>query len=84
MAEFEPGAEFHPHWHPQPEVYYVLAGTGTVFLHDKEQPIRPGSAVFIPGNLEHSVRNDGSELLRILYVFPVDSFAEVAYTVTGL
>jgi hypothetical protein len=36
-------------------------------------------AAFIPGDAEHSLRNDSIGLLRIFYVFPTDRFAEVVY-----
>jgi quercetin dioxygenase-like cupin family protein len=39
----------------------------------------PGTAVFIPGAAEHGMRNDGTETVRFLYVFPVDRFEDVTY-----
>jgi mannose-6-phosphate isomerase-like protein (cupin superfamily) len=81
VAELEPGEsrDFRPHQHAQPEVYYILSGTGIVTISGTEHPVRPASAVFIPGAAEHGARNTGSELLRLLYVFPSDSFAEIRY-----
>jgi oxalate decarboxylase/phosphoglucose isomerase-like protein (cupin superfamily) len=48
-------------------------GTGT------EHPVRPGTAIFVPGNAEHGALNTGSGPLRILYVFPADSFHQIEY-----
>ncbi|MCB8978163.1 MAG: hypothetical protein H6657_12140 [Ardenticatenaceae bacterium] len=41
--------------------------------------MQPGSLVFIPGDAPHGLRNTGSEVLRLLYVFAVDSLDEVVY-----
>ena len=81
VAELEPGETraFRPHKHAQPEVYYILSGTGIVTIAGADHPIRPGSTVFIPGAAEHGARNTGAELLRLFYVFPSNSFAEIEY-----
>lgn len=65
--------------HEQPEIYHVLSGEGTLLANGKRHPLGKGTTVFIPGNEEHAVKNDGSELLRIFYVFPTGSFADVHY-----
>ncbi len=85
VAELEPGESrpFRPHKHPQAEVYYVLAGEGTVTLSGTDHRIRPGTTVFIPGGVEHGARNTGTALLRLLYVFPSDSFGEIEYEFPG-
>lgn len=57
----------------------MVAGEGVVVLDREEHPVRPGSAVFIPGDVEHAVVNTGSSTLRLLDVFPVDAFDEVEY-----
>ncbi len=81
VAELQPGAtaDFHTHRHAPPEVYYVLAGEGVVEIDGTDHPVRPGSAVFVPGHAVHGARNSGHETLRILYVFPTDSFDQVRY-----
>ena len=80
VAELPPGAPAAPpHQHAQPEAYYVLAGEGSVEIDGAVHPLRPGSAVFLPGNARHVAWNTGDETLRILYVFPSDSFSEVQY-----
>ena len=44
-------------------------------VHD----IRQGSAIFVPSDAVHAVGNTGSDVLRLLYVFGVDSFDDVTY-----
>lgn len=81
VTEVGPGQPdpFLPHRHAQAEIYYVLAGEGVVHIDGVEQPLRPGTAVFIPGDAWHGARNTGREPLRMLYVFAADSFADVRY-----
>jgi mannose-6-phosphate isomerase-like protein (cupin superfamily) len=81
VAELGPGqpAPFLPHRHAQAEAYYVLSGEGVVHLDGVEHAVRPGSCVFIPGDVWHGARNTGPGLLRLLYVFAADSFADVHY-----
>jgi mannose-6-phosphate isomerase-like protein (cupin superfamily) len=81
VAELEPGEakDFRPHRHAQAEVYYILSGEGTVTVSGTEYPVRPGTTVFVPGNAVHGALNTGSDLLRLLYVFPADSFDQIKY-----
>ncbi len=72
-----------PHRHRQAEIYFVLEGAGSLTVDGVESTITAGSAAFIPGNAEHSVINHSANLLRIFYVFPTDSFAEVVYRFSG-
>jgi mannose-6-phosphate isomerase-like protein (cupin superfamily) len=67
------------HRHAPPEVYYVFAGAGILSLDGREITVGAGSAVFIPGMAEHGIRQKGSEILRLFYAFPVDSFDGVEY-----
>ena len=80
VAEIQPGQQLNVHQHPQTELYYFLAGEGVLMIVGTDQPVRPGSAVFIPGNAAHGVRNIGPTTLRFFYVFGVDSFSEVEYS----
>jgi mannose-6-phosphate isomerase-like protein (cupin superfamily) len=81
VAELAPGESrrLTLHCHTQAEVYYILSGEGTVAISGREHSVRAGSAVFIPGGAEHGALNTGNELLRLLYVFPSDSFSDVQY-----
>jgi mannose-6-phosphate isomerase-like protein (cupin superfamily) len=79
VAELAPGDRLERHRHAPPEVYYVVAGEGIVFLDGKEIALKPGAAVYIPGMAEHGVRQTGAAPLRFFYVFPVDSFDGVEY-----
>jgi quercetin dioxygenase-like cupin family protein len=74
-----PGGFLSPHRHAPPEIYYVIAGTGVVTIDGKRYDVSPGSSLFIPGNAEHGIANEGSETLKLLYAFAVDRFSDVTY-----
>ena len=73
------GGRLQPHRHQQAELYFIAAGTGTLTINGTETVIAAGAAAFIPGDAQHSLRNDAPEELRVFYVFPTDSFADVVY-----
>jgi len=79
VTELQPGDWLGLHRHAPAEIYYVFAGAGVVSLDGREIPVKAGSAVFIPGMAEHGIRQTGSEILRLFYAFPVDSFDQVEY-----
>jgi quercetin dioxygenase-like cupin family protein len=79
VAELEAGGWLGLHRHTPAEIYYILEGSGVVTLEGREQEVGAGAAVFIPGDAEHGIRNTGDGLLRFVYVFPADSFAEIEY-----
>lgn len=81
IAEIKPGApdEIHLHRHEPSEAYYVLSGNGYVSIDGVKTDLGTGSAVFVPSNALHAVGNSGKEVLRLLYVFGVNSFKDVEY-----
>ncbi|MDQ0396229.1 cupin domain-containing protein [Labrys monachus] len=84
IMELSPaGGILEPHRHRQAEIYFVAEGTGILTIDGVETRISAGTAAFIPGDAEHSLRNDSAALLRIFYVFPTDRFADVVYRFPG-
>ena len=72
------------HRHAQVEAYYILSGDGIVSIAGVEHRVRAGSAVFLPGDVEHGAVNTGAETMRLLYVFAADSFDQVEYRFSPL
>jgi len=59
-----------PHLHQgYDEVYYVLAGTGTITLGQETYPLRPGSVAVIPAGVLHSLEASG-ELEFVIFGTP--------------
>jgi mannose-6-phosphate isomerase-like protein (cupin superfamily) len=68
-----------PHRHAADELYLIQSGTAVLVIDDVEHEVRAGTAIFIPGNAWHSLRNPGPDPLRMFYVFPTDTFSEIVY-----
>ena len=83
VAEISPGDQLKAHRHTPAEVYYILAGTGEVVIDGESSPVNTGTAIYIPGNALHCLGNTGKTILRLFYVFAVNTFDEVDYLFPG-
>ena len=79
LTELAPGGWLGRHRHSHAEVYHLVEGSGVVVLEGEEHPVAAGSAVFIPGDAEHGIRNTGAGPLRFVYAFATDSVEDVVY-----
>ncbi len=79
VAEIMPGDQLKVHHHAPPELYYILSGSGVMMIEGVKYPVNVDTAIFIPVNANHGIQNTGQTVLRIFYVFAVDSFSEVEY-----
>jgi mannose-6-phosphate isomerase-like protein (cupin superfamily) len=62
------GKHMHPHTN---EIQYILAGTGTIWLGDKEVRVKPGDLVIIPKGTPHGgTKPDGRTLKAIAIKTP--------------
>ena len=43
---------------------FILDGSGMVCTAEGDFPLRPGTAILVPGGVLHQFRNTGAELLR--------------------
>jgi len=70
VFEVEPGGEIplHHHWYEQE--MYVLEGQGMAGDEHGEQPIGPGTVIYVPPDKPHRMRNTGDGLLRFICVIP--------------
>ena len=63
-----PGTHGHSDMHPaQDEVYYIIQGRGILHLEGVEHRMEAGDVVFVPMGHEHSVSNDGDEVLSLFW-----------------
>jgi quercetin dioxygenase-like cupin family protein len=83
VTEMQPGDWLGAHRHTQAEVYFILDGHGRLVVDGEEQSVEAGTAVFIPGDVEHGIRNDGDAVFRFFYAFAAASFSDIHYRFTG-
>ncbi len=58
------------HAHPHEEAVYILAGTGRLWIeNDTVGELRPGSVVFFPIGVRHTLENTSREDLKVLGAF---------------
>jgi mannose-6-phosphate isomerase-like protein (cupin superfamily) len=78
-CEIPPGASLLLHHHAPGEVYYVVDGEGVAEVGDLVTPLGPGTALYVPPDARHRTRNTGTGPLRFVWIFPTDTFGEIAY-----
>lgn len=80
VAEVAPGGGGRVcHRHAEPEIYYILEGTGILTIEGQESTVSKGAAIFIPGNALHALRNESEAIVKLFYVFPTGCFSDVVY-----
>jgi mannose-6-phosphate isomerase-like protein (cupin superfamily) len=69
ICEFDPGVHYTRHYHDQPELYFILAGSGIVFTGAGEVPVRPGSALYLGKREVHGLDSLGDEPLKLYWAY---------------
>ncbi len=71
------GDEFPTHEHlGQDEILYIETGTVHVHLGDQQRDLHAGGTVFIPAYTWVSVKNAGTETVRVVFVFSAPGFED--------
>lgn len=79
IATCPPNGSLSLHRHKQPEIYYILSGTGEIEIDGERTSVSKDMAIWIPGDAEHGVFCGEGEELRWFYVFPEGNFEDVVY-----
>jgi len=79
ILELPPGSRLDAHHHAPPEVYFVTDGSGNLLIGDEQRAVRAGDVVYIPGDHVHGIKNTGDELLKLMWMFPTDTWPEIEY-----
>lgn len=66
----EPGGHTPKHAHAHEHEMFVLEGNGIAVEGDREHPVGPGTAVYVPPNQLHQFRNAGAGQLKFLCLIP--------------
>ena len=66
-ARLEPGRSTQEHFHRvTEEIYYITHGQGLMRIEGEERVVNPGDSIAIPPGKRHTIRNSGTETLRLL------------------
>jgi len=65
-----------PHSHPEDDVFYVLAGTMSVYVDPEWIEAPTGSFLLVPGNVTHDFENRGAERAGMLNVSAPGDFED--------
>lgn len=70
VADFPPMAHAPEHVHDkEEEILYVLSGVGQMYFDGQPEPLKPGTCMYVPAKVVHSINNTGPEVLKVSYVF---------------
>jgi mannose-6-phosphate isomerase-like protein (cupin superfamily) len=70
LADFPPHKHAPAHVHEESEeILYILTGSGEFYFDDQPEAIKPGTCVFVPPGVVHSINNTSDEVLKVVYVF---------------
>lgn len=70
LFEMGTGGYTPKHSHDWEHEVFVHTGNGEVFIEDQWYPLSPGSAIFVPSNVEHQFRNTGDEMFTFVCLVP--------------
>jgi quercetin dioxygenase-like cupin family protein len=72
MRRFDVKADGHTphHSHDFEHEVFILEGGGTLKIEDREEDLREGDVVFVPGDVKHQFVNDRDETLSFLCLIP--------------
>jgi quercetin dioxygenase-like cupin family protein len=66
---YEPGQATVPHLHPrQDEIFFVIAGKGTIVVGEEGIPVSAGSVVFGPMGVRHGIMADAGDRLALMFI----------------
>lgn len=70
IFELAPGGHTPRHTHEWEHEVFIHSGGGEVLFNSEWKPFSAGTAIFIPGEIEHQLRNNGDVPLIFLCLVP--------------
>jgi mannose-6-phosphate isomerase-like protein (cupin superfamily) len=79
-----PGCAVTPHYHRDlEEIYYIVSGFGLMTVGENSREVSAGDAVYIPRGHRHSLKNTGSEPIKLILVCgPAFSYEDQVFDAT--
>ena len=76
--DLAPGVDIQAHRHlVADEILFIHRGNGVATLGGRESRVSAGATIYIPRNVQISVRNTGNEPLGIAFIFSKPGFEEL-------
>ncbi len=69
VNQMQPGATGREHTHAVEHGMYILHGRGRLILGGCEHAVEPGTALFVPPGMPHSLACDGDEPLEYVVIY---------------
>lgn len=66
---------FHPHWHEQIEMHYILQGSSLFHCNEKKIAAGKGSLVIFNGNEMHAGKSETDFMLALVTIFNLNDFS---------
>jgi len=64
-----PGGYYPLHFHPAPEIYYVIEGTARWTVGEETFLAKPGTAIYHRPNIPHRTVNTGKKKLKVFWIW---------------
>lgn len=68
-VKIDPQGSVPKHDHYQEEVYYIVAGNGTINLDGEISEASEGTAIYIPSNTSHELINTSDNEMIMMFVY---------------
>jgi quercetin dioxygenase-like cupin family protein len=66
----EPNGHTPCHSHQWEHELFIHEGAGEVLISETWSKVAPGTAVFVPGNTTHQIKNTGDKTLAVVCLIP--------------
>jgi quercetin dioxygenase-like cupin family protein len=70
LFQLDKGGHTPRHSHEWEHEIFFHEGQGEIFLGDTWKPVKAGCAAFVPGHLDHQIRNTGEGALTFVCLIP--------------
>jgi mannose-6-phosphate isomerase-like protein (cupin superfamily) len=72
LYELAAGSEDLQQPHTEDEVYYVVSGKAMIHVGGEDQPVGPGSIVYVAANVEHRFHTITEDLSILVFFAPAE------------
>ena len=71
-----PGGSVPLHSHPQEEVYYIVAGQGSIVVDQEIRNVQAGDCIYLSPGSSHMLKNTSTENMIMMFCYAPKTVAE--------